>query len=124
MREGAFVFRSLVLSGRPSEKFHRPQQTTAQSKHILLLTVTFLSKVKVAQVVSVINSSTPQDLTPPLCHNVHSVCIHQLFVHFFMFLILLRRGVTTLALYIAWYSEESAENIWTDLLKCFLCTSL
>lgn len=36
----------------------------------------------------------------------------------------LGRGISTLALYIAWYSEENAENIRTDLPKCFLCTSL
>lgn len=74
---------------------------------------------------------TTQDLTHPLCHNAHSVCIHQLFVrsffHFFLLFFFfneLGRGTSTLALYIAWYSEESAKNIRTDLLKCFLCTSL
>lgn len=59
--------------------------------------------------------------TPTLC----PFLFHCLFCYLFCFFLnKLGSGTSTLALYIAWYSDESAENIGTDLLKCFLCTSL
>lgn len=124
------------MSGHPSPEVSQTHHTQKKRKKKELhqscfLPATFLSGV---ELVSETNSCATQALTHPSCRGTRSVCIHQLSVHsffivyfvicFVFFLNKLGSGTSTLALYIAWYSDESAENIGTDLLKCFLCTSL
>lgn len=84
-------FRAPILSGRLSEKFHKRKKKQKKQQLRKAIVSCFYIFLKSQGCPVPINDkllSTAQDLTHPLYHNVHSVCIHQFLisVSFFMFL--------------------------------------
>lgn len=139
MSGDAIVFLSRVGSPIPrnftdtshTEKKEKKKKELHQS---CFLPATFLSGVElVSETKLMCDASSDSSVvsrhalalhTPTLCPFLFHCLFCYLFFLFVFFPNKLGRGTSTLALYIAWYSDESAENIGTDLLKCFLCTSL
>lgn len=116
MREDAFVSRPYIVRSTIRKIPHKKKKEKKQQlrKAIVSCFYIFLKSQGCPVPINDKFLSTAQDLTHPLYHNVHSVCIHQFLisVSFFYVFNKLEGGISTLALYIAWiwHREESAEK--------------